>query len=88
MKYRCWSPDYKETEAEAVEIEADSPREAAEAWAEEMDYSCSEYAIANGEDVEVYVKYRDEYRDEVLRYHVWGETIPTYCACEKKDGES
>ena len=84
MKYKVWSPDYKETESEAVEIEADSPREAAEAWAEEMDYSCSEYAIANGEDVDVCVRVGDR----VLRYHVWGETIPTYCAVCKKDGES
>lgn len=81
-QHRCspifyvWNSDMSEEGARKVH--APDPQEAAVVWADRDDASSADYSIARGN--EVIVNVRREGEGEVLRFRVYGETVPHYHA--------
>jgi hypothetical protein len=74
-KYLIWKEESNFDEA--VEIEAPGKVEAAEIWAKNYDSNNSEFYIANGNTVRVYVAEKDKMDDKGL-FDVFGYPVPTY----------
>jgi hypothetical protein len=73
----AWSPDYSQTEDDALKIYAPSAREACEQWAEKSDSDSADYDIVRGSQVRVHVRRFD---GDVHEFVVEGEQRPVYSA--------
>lgn len=79
--WRVWCPvERGENEADAKTIFAFDAEAAAEEWAEQDDRYSAEYGIVGGSSVVVHVQAVDS--DEVTRWSVSGESVPSYSASE------
>ena len=77
-KYKVWSETYDQNEDDGLEIEADTPQLAAQAWALWSDDRRDYYRIVNGDPAEATVKSLDT--GHVSHWFVHGEAVPVYTA--------
>ena len=79
-----FTEDRHEDWDEADRVYANSPREAAEKWAEDDDCESAEYSIVAGTAAAVQVRRLDEPDTDPVWWTVSGESFPTYRATEAK----
>ena len=77
--YVVWCPDWEQTREDGRRIEAHSPSNACEQWAQREDAEGADYLIVRGESVELMVA---ELGSSLapFRYSVTGESVPSYRA--------
>ena len=81
-KFLMWSPEYGETEDDAIKgtaAEWEGPQEMAARWAEWHDIYSAEYDIV-GKSKTVAVKVKDCASGCTTEWHVTGEAVPSYSA--------
>ena len=77
-KYKVWSETYNQNEDDGLDIEADTPQLAAQAWALWSDDRRDYYRIVNRGPAEATVKAIDT--GHVSHWFIHGETVPVYTA--------
>jgi hypothetical protein len=77
-KYKVWSETYGQREEDGREVEADTPRQAAETWARWFDEGVGDCEIINGKSTTVSVK--DLETGHLSVWFVHGESVPVYTA--------
>jgi hypothetical protein len=77
-QYKVWSDTYNQREEDGREVEADTPQQAAEIWAQMIDAEGADYLIVNGDPATVTVKAIDT--GHVSVWFVHGEAVPVYTA--------
>lgn len=77
-QYRIWSETYNQREEDGREVEADTPQQAAEIWAQMIDAEGADYLIVNGDPATATVTDIDT--GHVSTWFVHGEAVPVYTA--------
>jgi hypothetical protein len=78
-KYQVWRDE--ETRDDARTVDGIDHEDAAEEWAQEEDWSSAEYSIVSQNDEPIVcVSLVDD--DDVRRFKVRGEAVPSYSATE------
>ena len=89
--YIVWCPDYGQSEEDGRTVHADCAQYAAQQWAHWQDYHSADYLIVSGQYTAVRVRLSDPASDDerkILRYLVWGESVPQYTARLIVDAET